>query len=274
MGDAEAVLAGGRLLGDVDLVDVGARRAHLAPGDHLGHRARLTLEDGFDVALLGVADPPVDTEIAGVAAAGVAEPHPLHVTVHEHPTANHGSSMPHRTGCRVAATVAGVASRIDPPLSADERTMLAAFLDYHRATLLLKVSGVSEAEARQPLLPGGLTLLGLVRHLAEVERSWFRKGFAGEDIPYRWCDEEDPDRDFHPADDDTLADALAAYEEECEVARRIVAAAGSLDELEAKPGRHGPVSLRWILLHMIEETARHNGHADLLREAVDGTVGE
>ncbi len=153
--------------------------------------------------------------------------------------------------------------------------MLCAFLDYQRQTLLMKVAGLDDKEARQQLLLTPTSLLGLVRHLAEIERWWFRIVFAGEPIGLRYCGEQDPERDWHVEPGDTLADAVAAYEEECEASSAAIAAAGSLDDVARAAIGHDepPYSLRWILLHVIEETARHNGHADILREITDGEVG-
>ena len=163
--------------------------------------------------------------------------------------------------------------RIGPPLLGGERETVRAFLDYHRATLALKCQGLSDEELRQRSMPPStLTLLGLVRHLAEVERTWFRRVINGEDIPLRWSAEGD----FQAAYDgsaSTRAEAFGAWQEEVEHARRIEQAAESLDVTgyQARWGEH--VSLRLVLLHMIHEYARHNGHADFLREGIDGEVG-
>ncbi|MGH8897997.1 MAG: DinB family protein [Egibacteraceae bacterium] len=165
--------------------------------------------------------------------------------------------------------------RTRPIRRGDERETLCAFLDFQRQTLLMKVAGLSDNEARQQLLLTPTSLMGLVRHLSEVERWWFRITFAGEPIRLRYCDDENPERDWYVEPGDTLADAVTAYEEECEAARAVVAAAPSLDELAQAAIRHDEpnYSLRWILVHMIEETARHNGHADILRELTDGEIG-
>lgn len=164
--------------------------------------------------------------------------------------------------------------RIRPARRGDERETLCAFLDYQRQTLLMKVAGLSDKEAGQQLLLTPTSLMGLVRHLAEVERWWFRITFAGEPIGLRYCG-DDPERDWNVVPGDSLADAVAAYEEECEASRAVVATASSLDDVAQATTRHDEPShsLRWILVHMIEETARHNGHADILREITDGTVG-
>lgn len=163
--------------------------------------------------------------------------------------------------------------RPDPPTTAPEKPTLEAMLDYHRGTLLCKVDGVGDDDLRRAGTPSGLTLLGLVKHLAYVERWWFRKVFAGEDVPFPWT-EEDPDVEWRVEPGDTTRDILELYRGE--VARcREIAAASSLDDLaRGSDSRGSEYSLRWVMLHMIGETARHNGHADLLREMIDGATGE
>ena len=163
--------------------------------------------------------------------------------------------------------------RPEPPRTADERTSLEGWLDFHRATLALKCQGLDDAQLREASAPpSGLTLLGLVRHMAEVERSWFRRVLAQEDAPPIWYSDEDPDGDFRVTGEDTAKDCFAVWREE--IARAKEAAAGRhLDDVVARPGR-GDYSLRWIYLHMIEEYARHNGHADLRRERIDGATGD
>jgi uncharacterized damage-inducible protein DinB len=164
--------------------------------------------------------------------------------------------------------------RIDPPFSADERTMLDTWLDYHRATLELKCEGLTDDQLRERSVPPSkMSLLGLVRHMAEVERNWFRRVLLGEKAPPRFYSKERPDDDFDDLESDTVADTLAFWRDECEYARK-AAASKELDDLAAAR-RHGDdVTLRWILVHMIEEYARHNGHADLLRERIDGATGD
>ena len=163
--------------------------------------------------------------------------------------------------------------RTEPPLVADERALLDGFLDYHRETLLWKCAELDPGQLAARSVPTtNLSLLGLVRHLAEVERSWFRRRFAGEDAPPIWYTDDEPDRDIDPpADADAVAD-LTAYRAELDACRAVVAGRG-LDETFTT-GRGLTASLRWVYLHMIEEYARHNGHADLLRQAVDGATGE
>ncbi|WP_059006085.1 DinB family protein [Streptomyces specialis] len=151
--------------------------------------------------------------------------------------------------------------------------MLRAYLDYHRATLAMKCDGLTDEELRRRSMPPStLTLLGLVRHMAEVERAWFRRVIGGEDVPLVWSDEEDYQRAYD-AGDSTRAEAFAAWHEEVAHARRVEAAAESLDVTAHQPRWNTDVSLRLVMLHMIHEYARHNGHADFLREAIDGTVG-
>jgi len=164
--------------------------------------------------------------------------------------------------------------RIDPPLVAQEREMLDAWLDYHRATLAVKCEGLTDDQLRaRAVPPSSLSLLGLVRHMGEVERSWFRRVLSGEQAPPRYYSDENPDGDFDDVADAGVAEAFGYWRDECAHARERVAAAPSLDVTGT--GRQGEgYSLRWIMVHMIEEYARHNGHADLLRERIDGTVGD
>lgn len=169
-----------------------------------------------------------------------------------------------------------VPDRTDPPLEADERTMLEAWLDWHRDTLLLKCSGLTgEQLVTAACPPSSLTLLGLVRHLTDVERWWLRIRPGSDVRPLYWSDEH-PDGDFDLVRAETADADRAAYLAEIETCRA-EAARHTLDDTFPKPHRADPdhrVSLRWILVHLIEEYARHNGHADLLRERVDGTTGE
>ncbi|MEQ4204503.1 DinB family protein [Actinopolymorpha sp. B17G11] len=163
--------------------------------------------------------------------------------------------------------------RVAPPLIAGERGMLRAYLDFHRSTLAMKCDGLSDEDLRrQSMPPSTLSLLGLVRHMAEVERTWFRRVIAGEDIPLVWS----PEGDFQVAYDAskaTRSEAFDAWQAEVVHSRRIEAEAESLDVTghQAKWGED--VSLRLVMLHLIHEYARHNGHADFLREGIDGTVG-
>ncbi|MFD9290920.1 DinB family protein [Streptomyces sp. NPDC060030] len=164
--------------------------------------------------------------------------------------------------------------RSAPALDAAERTMLEGWLDYHRATLAMKCAGLSDAQLREASVPPSeFTLLGLVRHLAENERGWFREVLAGEELPPIYGTDEDPDGEFHLTEQDTWEEARTTWEAEIEAARANAAKLG-LDDLSAGVGRAGkPFTLRWIYTHMIEEYARHNGHADLVRERIDGATG-
>jgi uncharacterized damage-inducible protein DinB len=164
--------------------------------------------------------------------------------------------------------------RIDPPLVAQEREMLDTWLDFHRATLAVKCEGLTDDQLRaRAVPPSSLSLLGLVRHMGEVERSWFRRVLGGEQAPPRYYSDENPDGDFDDVAGAGVAEAFGYWRDECAHARERVAAAPSLDVTGT--GRHGErYSLRWIMVHMIEEYARHNGHADLLRERIDGAVGD
>jgi uncharacterized damage-inducible protein DinB len=163
--------------------------------------------------------------------------------------------------------------RIDAPLEAGEREMLTAWLDWHRATLARKCDGLNGDQLRERAVPpSSLSLLGLVRHMAEVERGWFRRTLAAEDAPPHYYSDANPDGDFDDVTGADVAEAFATWQTECEAARKAEAAAPSLDAVGVqRSGRR--VSLRWILVHMIEEYARHNGHADLLRERIDGATG-
>ncbi|MGY1804625.1 DinB family protein [Blastococcus sp. SYSU D00922] len=162
--------------------------------------------------------------------------------------------------------------RTEPPLTGGERETLRGYLDWHRATLALKCAGLSDDDLRRRSMPPStLSLLGLVRHMAEVERSWFRRVVDGQDVPLVWSAERDFQVAYDAADADT-AEAFDAWEAEIAHARRIEEAAPSLDVTGTD--RDGTAySLRLVLLHVIQEYARHNGHADLLREGIDGATG-
>ncbi|KOU39183.1 Mini-circle protein [Streptomyces sp. WM4235] len=162
--------------------------------------------------------------------------------------------------------------RMHPSKVAGDRASLTAFLDYQRATLAMKCQGLTGAQLRQKAVPtSGLSLLGLVRHAAEVERSWFRMVLNGERCEALWPRIDGEFTEFHVEDAD-VAEAFAFWHEACEGSR---AAADAVESLEDTVDFRGEIiSLRYVLTHMIEEYARHNGHADLLREAIDGEVGE
>jgi uncharacterized damage-inducible protein DinB len=165
-------------------------------------------------------------------------------------------------------------TRVGPPLQGDERETLRAFLDYHRATLAMKCEGLTDEELRsRSSPPSTLSLLGLVRHLAEVERTWFRRVMAGEVVGMVWSEAENDFQTAYDATGATRTEAFDAWQAEVEQARRIEREAESLDVTAYQARWDEHVSLRLVMVHMIQEYARHNGHADLLREGVDGTVG-
>jgi len=175
-----------------------------------------------------------------------------------------------------------MADRVDPPLAASERDMLTSWLEFHRATLERKCEGLADDQLRERSVPpSNLSLLGLVRHMAEVERGWFRQVLCGEKVGEIYItDEDDDDADFNGADFNgaatgDVAEAFQTWRAECDLARQATQACPTLDVLASTATRRGNlVSLRWILVHMIEEYARHNGHADLIRERIDGAVGD
>jgi uncharacterized damage-inducible protein DinB len=165
------------------------------------------------------------------------------------------------------------AQRVSEPTTGSERPMLQGWLDWQRQTLLSKCAGLTAEQLKRATVePSNLTLLGLVRHMAEVERVWFRTRAAGEpEVDDLYWTEEQPDADFeNVAGADAEAD-YAAYLTEVEAADRVAGGLGLDHEFQ---GRDRPMSLRWVYLHMIEEYARHNGHADLIRERLDGVTGD
>jgi hypothetical protein len=162
--------------------------------------------------------------------------------------------------------------RAHPSQVSGERDPLDAWVDYHRATLLMKCAGlVPEQLASRSCPPSTLSLLGLVRHLTEVE-AWFHD-FDGKPSGEWYSNDEDPDACFNAVDASLAEEDLAAYQESIGRARAAVQDR-DLDELSPEPDEGRSVSLRWIYLHMIEDYARHNGHADLLRERIDGMTGD
>jgi|JI10StandDraft_1071094.scaffolds.fasta_scaffold36702_3 uncharacterized damage-inducible protein DinB len=169
----------------------------------------------------------------------------------------------------------------DPELlpQADESTVLHSFLDYYRSVYLRKAEGLDDQQARTTIEPSELTILGLIRHMAEVERGWFRRRTGGDlSAGFIYCDDEDPDRDFHPAPGDTLADAVQTLLDEIEASRAATAGVAPDDLMKGVPPQQRipgwQPNLRWVMVHMIEEYARHVGHLDLLRERIDGAVGD
>jgi uncharacterized damage-inducible protein DinB len=168
--------------------------------------------------------------------------------------------------------------RQDPdPTTTSERDALGQYLDYQRETILLKTEGLSKEQLGRRIPSSGLTLAGLLYHLAYVEEDWFEVDFLGRPRREEWQFDRaaDPDYEFRVALDKEPDELRQRYRDACDRSRQITAAARDLDQLSVSTAVGGrPFTLRWMLLHLIEETARHAGHADLLREAIDGAVGE
>ncbi len=182
-------------------------------------------------------------------------------TIHEF--RHHASDM---------ASAIAAAKAFGPNTEADEQVSLLAWLEYHRATLASACAGASDETMRaRPVTTSALSLLGLVRHLTVVEQYWFAEIWSGLDVDDRYVSDDDQDGEFNDTLHADIDEALATWRRQCSISRRIVSDATSLDDLAARLRRNRPVNLRWILTHMIEEYAQHNGHADLLRELADGT---
>jgi uncharacterized damage-inducible protein DinB len=184
-----------------------------------------------------------------------------------------GIGDPHRNDEHEEPTV-----RQDPdPTATSERDALGQYLDYQRETILLKTEGLGQQQLSQRIPTSGLTLAGLLYHLAFVEEDWFEVDFLGLPIREEWQAHRsaDADHEFRVALGKDPDELRRRYRDACSRSRQITAAARDLDQLSVSTAIGGkPFTLRWMLLHLIEETARHAGHADLLREAIDGTTGE
>ena len=173
--------------------------------------------------------------------------------------------------------------RQEPPHRGTEAETLVGFLDYHRDTVLMKAAGLTQEQLATRLPPSELTLAGLLKHLALVEDSWLRRVFAGGELsePFASVDwEADPDWEFRTAREDVPEELFSLFaacraRDDAVIAEALATNAG-LDAPSARPSRETgePFSLRWILVHLVEEYARHVGHADLIRESIDGSVGE
>jgi len=174
--------------------------------------------------------------------------------------------------------------RTERPLRADEVTSLRGFLDYHRDTFRMKCAGLTQAQLAQPLAPSDMTLGGMMKHLAVVDQSWFEDDFLGRGLmpPFDTVDwDADRDWEWHTAENDTPEQLLALFDEAVRRSNAVLDEAlapggvglDGLSVLEPSDGV-GRFSLRWIILHMIEEYARHNGHADLIRQSIDGQTGQ
>jgi uncharacterized damage-inducible protein DinB len=168
--------------------------------------------------------------------------------------------------------------RIDPDPGGTELGLLGQYLDYQRETVLLKSDGLTREQLARKLPPSGLTLGGLLYHLALVEEDWMEVRFLGRPSRDPWAGvdwETDPDWEFRTAADLEPEQLRQRYRDACDRSRQVLFHATGPDQLSAQPLRNGrSFSLRWVLLHLLEETGRHAGHADFLREAIDGTVGE
>jgi len=166
----------------------------------------------------------------------------------------------------------GPAYRVDPAHTLGERDLLEGWLEFHRDTLRWKIEGLDDEQLkRRSVPPSTMSLLGLVRHMADVELNWFRRVLAGEQAPGIFWSDDNLEGEFDDVDGAVVADDVATWQAEIGKARAI-AATRSLDDTGVR--RRGPCSLRWIYVHLIEEYARHNGHADLLRECIDGATGD
>jgi uncharacterized damage-inducible protein DinB len=158
------------------------------------------------------------------------------------------------------------------PRNGDERSTLLAFLEWQRATLATKCDGLDPEQLRlRSAEPSTLSLLGLVRHMADVELGWFRRTLGGEDVEYRYSTDDDIDGEFDNVDTADIEEAFANWREQCARADEIVSRRALDATGHRKNGQE--VSMRWILTHMIEEYSRHNGHADILRQRIDGATG-
>jgi hypothetical protein len=162
--------------------------------------------------------------------------------------------------------------RPDIPFNGPETLQLESWLDFYRATLLEKCNGLNAAQLKErPVATSALSLLGIVRHMTFVEQVWFETTFAGLDT-IDYYKTEDRDADFNDLDSDSVETVFDLYERVVRVSRDL-AAGHDLDQRAKKPRRGRDADLRWIYVHMIEEYARHCGHADLIRELIDGTTG-
>ena len=161
--------------------------------------------------------------------------------------------------------------RYGAPVAGDEKEVLGGFLDHYRQTVLDICEGLSDEALRRPMVPSGTSLLGMVKHLAYDERGWFQENIANEpfDFPF---DPSDPEADLRVEEDETSEEIFKLYRDACDRSRRALEEA-SLDDMVQNPDRRADYNVRWVVVHMIEETARHAGHADILRELIDGKTG-
>ncbi|GAB3654431.1 DinB family protein [Zhihengliuella somnathii] len=166
----------------------------------------------------------------------------------------------------------------DPPCAASERGTLLAFIDYYRAVMLRKAEGLTREELARTVAPSTMSLVGMIKHLAYVEHEWFAHRLDGRPMAEPWANVDwagDYDWDWNSAAADTWEDVATLYLREVEHSREIMGRHHDLEAPLAVTTKDGqPISLRWMLVHLVEEYARHAGHADLLREAIDGSVGD
>ena len=165
----------------------------------------------------------------------------------------------------------GKETRYGVPVGGDERQILTGFLDHYRKTILQICEGVSEEDLARPMVPSGTSLLGMIKHLVYVEWGWFQECIAGENIVYPFP-EDDPEGDLRIDEGETSAEIFEMYRAACRRSNEILAGV-SFDDIAKHPKRPRDYNVRWVVVHMIEETARHAGHADILREQIDGKIG-
>jgi uncharacterized damage-inducible protein DinB len=164
-----------------------------------------------------------------------------------------------------------VQRRYGAPVAGGEKEVLSGFLDHYREVLLDICEGLSEEQLRERMVPSGTSLLGVIKHLTYVERGWFQEIVANERFAYPF-DVDDVDADFRLEDGEPSAEIFALYRQACARSREALEAA-SMDDMVENPERSADYSVRWVVVHMLEETARHAGHADIMREQLDGKVG-
>jgi hypothetical protein len=161
--------------------------------------------------------------------------------------------------------------RYGTPVAGHEKEVLAGFLDHYRATILAICEGLSDQDLRRTVVPSGTTILGMIKHLAYVERGWFQETIAGDRVEFPFG-ADDPDADLRIEPEETTEEIFDLYRAECDRSRQIIEMV-SLDDLGKGEGRSADYNVRWVVVHMIEETARHAGHADIIREQLDGATG-
>jgi uncharacterized damage-inducible protein DinB len=162
--------------------------------------------------------------------------------------------------------------RYRAPVAGSEKEVLAGFLDHYRQVMLDVCEGLSEEQLRRPMVPSGTSLLGLIKHLAYTERGWFQENVANEPYDYPFPLDATDDPDFRIEPDETAEDIFELYRQACGESRRVLESA-ALDDPIRNPERSADYNVRWVLVHMLEETARHAGHADIIREQLDGGAG-